>query len=160
VKVIHNLNFTLKGKYIMKRTQKAMKLSLFGLATLMALVSGTTLSAETYQPETVQATTPSVKTPEEQALAIIKPFFADANYQVTKSFSAICCEVADLLKDSQDPVLKELAKALSEVCKKSSNPMAVGLALKKYEQTIKQFIGDMLPGTVLYARLQTALKIK
>ncbi|MBY0109675.1 MAG: hypothetical protein K2X90_01040 [Candidatus Babeliaceae bacterium] len=139
----------------MKRTHKAIKLSLFGLAALVALVGAPAISAK----EHITQQTETVKTPEEQALEIIKPFFCDPEYIVNKSFSEMCCQVASILQNSEDPILKELAKALTEVCKKGKNPMAVGLALKKYENIIKEFIGEMLPGTILYARLQKALKI-
>ncbi len=140
----------------MKRTQKAIKLSLFGLACLTSLMGMSRIQADASQSaEAAHA----AKSPEEQALEIIKPFFTDPNYEVNESFRMICCKVADLLRKSQDPILQELAKALTEVCKKS-NAMAVGLALKKYEAAIKQFITDeLLPGTVLLARLNKSLKI-
>jgi len=154
----------------MKRTQKANnKLSLFGLAALLALVNASTIKAnvdegyesdqeQTVTIEVVGVTVTATETPEEKALAIIKPFFTDPNYEVTKSFRAMCCEVVPHLEQSPDPVLKAIAQVLKEVCKKN-NPVMVGLALKKYENTIKQFIGEMLPGNVLLARLNKALKI-
>lgn len=144
----------------MKRTQKANKLSLFGLAALLSLVSAPSMASmgEGYESDQETSST-STQTPEEKALALIKPFFTDPNYRVHKSFAAMCCEVAPLLEQSQDALLKAVAQVLKEVCKHNS-PVKIGLALKKYEKALKNFIGEMLPGTIIYARLEKAIRIK
>ena len=60
------------------------------------------------------------------------------------------------LEKSQDKKLRDLAAVLKKICTKK-NSVVIGVALKAYEQPIKDFFGNMLPEKTLKDRLKEAL---
>ncbi len=158
----------------MKRTQKANKLSLFGLAALLTFVSTSTVLAkhshttEAIEVIEVDVTITTVKTPEEHAAAIFAPLFTDPDYEVTESFTSLACKAVPHLEKSQHKILQSLAKELKDLCKNKCSFYLLLNLIAKYQGSLEDLFAKeegkatkpkVLDKGVLLARINKAARL-
>lgn len=139
----------------MKKTPRALKSSLFGVAMLLTLTSITTTRAQVSAQQAL-----------ENATKDLMPFFTDPNHKISKPFSTMMQEVVMHLEEADDAELKELAKALKTICNET-NLATILQVLKKHTQTIEKIIKKNLSVqkkplsiAILMKRIQAALALR